>query len=73
VNVSEAVLSAPRTAPLKSDPHVWRSTMDAAERVFRYHLAKLEARAAHIDVQSEHWAGQDASASAQASSADSIN
>ena len=44
---SEGFLSTQGTDSLKSDSHIWRTTMDAALRVHRHHVAKVEAWAAH--------------------------
>jgi hypothetical protein len=42
VNDPEALPSAPRAEILKPDPQVWRTMMDAALRVHRFHTAKVE-------------------------------
>ena len=42
VNAPEALQSAPPAEILKPDPQIWRTMMDAALRVHRFHAAKVE-------------------------------
>jgi hypothetical protein len=42
VNDPEALPSAPPAEALKPDPQIWRTMMDAALRVHRFHTAKVE-------------------------------
>jgi hypothetical protein len=44
VNDPEALPSAPPAEALKPDPQIWRTMMDAALRVHRFHTAKVEGR-----------------------------
>ena len=63
MNAPDTFRNTPRTGPLQFDPHVWQSTLDAAERVLRRHLAAFAARGGHGDQQNEHVAAQDESES----------
>ena len=63
----EVVPSVTRTEMPNLHSHVWRTTMDAALRVHRYHAAKVEANVVHSVEPSEPPVGQKASGSVPAS------
>ena len=67
VSILEVVPSVTRAAMPGLDSHVWRTTMDAALRVHRYHAAKVERMAVHSVEPSERSADKDASDSMPAS------
>jgi hypothetical protein len=64
VRVSKAFPSVQSAEILKCDSDVWRTMMDAALRVHRYHAAKVEGSKAQSAEPSERSAGQGASESA---------
>ena len=47
MSILEVVPSVTRAAMPSLDSHVWRTMMDAALRVHRYHAAKVEGNALH--------------------------
>ena len=67
MSILEVVPSVTRAAMPSLDSYVWRTMMDAALRVHRYHAAKVERMAVHSVEPSERSAGHDASDSMPAS------